>query len=189
MRIPNRAFLTSILSTLVCIGGMLVQASAATGEKRSIDILFHDGHSQNIALEDLSRIDFRSGLTVVFKNGRQQSFPLSDISRIEFNSESSEPQFGRNYFLGKWEVGVGPGGGKFFITLEPNGQAKKTIGSTHGTWAFVNGEARISWDDRWHDAIRKVGSKHQKFAYEPGKDFSDPPSNVTDARNTTAEPI
>ncbi len=188
MRTPIRALLPLILVAMGCVG-VSMQSRAAAAEKKAVAILFHDGHSQNISLEDLSRIEFKSGLTLVFRDGRQQSVPLADISRIEFNAQRGESQFGRNYFLGKWEVGTGVGGSKFFIILEPNGQAKKTLGSIHGTWAFVDGEARITWDDGWHDAIRKVGSKHQKFAYEPGKTFSDSPSNVTDARNTTAEPI
>jgi hypothetical protein len=53
----------------------------------------------------------------------------------------------------------------------------------------VDGEARIAWDDGWHDAIRKVGTKHEKVAFEPGKTFSDEPSNITDAVNTSPEPI
>jgi hypothetical protein len=53
----------------------------------------------------------------------------------------------------------------------------------------VNGEARISWDDGWHDVIRKVGAKHEKVAYEPGKSYDDKPANVTEARNTQPKPI
>ena len=53
----------------------------------------------------------------------------------------------------------------------------------------MNGEARISWDDGWHDAIRKAGSKHEKVAFEPGRSFTDEPSNVTDAKNTNPQPI
>jgi hypothetical protein len=37
--------------------------------------------------------------------------------------------------------------------------------------------------------IRKVGSQHEKLAFEPGKTFSDSPSNVTAARNTELKPI
>lgn len=115
---------------------------------------------------------------------------IANVARIEFSSEAKELPFGRNRFVGKWEVGVGAfGAGHFFITLEPNGEARKTLGSSHGTWAVVDGEARINWDDGWHDAIRKVGSKYEKRAYEHGKTFSDEPSNVTEAKNTTAEPI
>jgi hypothetical protein len=91
--------------------------------------------------------------------------------------------------VGKWKVGVGSGGATFFITLDRNGQAKKSMGASHGTWEVVNGEARISWDDGWHDIIRKVGDKHEKVAFEPGKSFDAEPSNVTNATNTTAQPI
>jgi hypothetical protein len=53
----------------------------------------------------------------------------------------------------------------------------------------VDGEARIAWDDGWHDLIRKVGTKHEKVAFEPGKAFSEEPNNVTAAVNTSPEPI
>jgi hypothetical protein len=85
---------------------------------------------------------------------------------------------------------VGDGsGGSFTINLQENGEAIKSFGARHGTWTYVNGEARISWDDGWHDAIRKAGSKHEKFAYSPGTSFSDTPANVTEARNTNPQPI
>jgi hypothetical protein len=74
------------------------------------------------------------------------------------------------------------------VTLKENDEATKSIGAAHGTWVYVDGEARITWDDGWHDAIRKVGSKHEKFAYAPGKSFSDNPTNVTEARNTSPQP-
>src|SRR5690349_19861058 len=103
MRTPIRALLSLILATLACVG-VSTRASAAAAERKSVAILFHDGHSQKIALEDLSRLEFKSGVTLVFKDGHEQSVPLADISRIEFNSDRGESQFGRNYFLGKWEV-------------------------------------------------------------------------------------
>ena len=90
----------------------------------------------------------------------------------------------KRHFVGKWLVGQG-NGDSFYISLEENGEAAKSIGAAHGTWVYVDGEARITWDDGWHDAIRKVGSKHEKFAYAPGKSFSDNPTNVTEARNTS----
>ena len=49
--------------------------------------------------------------------------------------------------------------------------------------------ARITWDDGWHDAIRKRGSGHEKAAFEPGKTFDDSPSNVTVARSTEHKEI
>jgi hypothetical protein len=95
---------------------------------------------------------------------------------------------GRAHFIGKWEVGQG-NGSTFFITLEAEGSAKKSIGEAHGTWTLVDGEAHIAWDDGWHDIIRKVGSKHEKVAFEPGKSFTDSPSNVTAAQKTQGETI
>lgn len=162
--------------------------SARSPEQTSLAITFNDGHHQNLSLDEVSRIEFKSGPVVIFKDGHQQK--MINVTRIEFSSQTKDLPFGRNRFVGKWEVGVGAfGAGHFFITLQPNGEARKTLGSSHGTWAVVDGEARINWDDGWHDAIRKVGSKYEKRAFEHGKTFSDEPSNVTDAKNTTAEPI
>jgi len=142
-------------------------------------------------------LDGQSSIVIIFKDGHQQSFSMLEISRIEFQAVAassaavaSTPAIvpGRDHFLGKWEVGQGDGS-HFFITLSADGVAEKTIGARHGTWVVVDQEARISWDDGWHDAIRKVGTKHEKFAYEPGKSFSDTPDNVTDARITSPKPI
>jgi hypothetical protein len=126
-------------------------------------------------------------IVIVFKDGHQQTFRLADIARIEFNSPAeSGSTMERGHFMGKWKVGDGAGG-TFFITLRRDGSATKTLGSSHGTWTVVNGEARISWDDGWHDAIRRVGRKYQKVAFGPRKSFSDEPSNIADAEPT--EPI
>ena len=95
---------------------------------------------------------------------------------------------GRNHFVGKWQVGEG-NGSTFYITLERDGKARKSLGPPHGTWTVVDGEARISWDDGWHDVIRKVGATHEKRAYEPGRSFDDSPSNLTAAKNLEARPI
>jgi len=141
--------------------------------------------------------DDHGSVVIVFKDGHRQMFPASTISAMEFRSAAgvttpiSIPEIvvpGRGRFLGKWLVGEG-NGDTFYITLEENGEASKSIGSAHGTWTYVDGEARVSWDDGWHDAIRKVGSKYQKYAYGPGKSFSDTPDNVTEASNTTPKPI
>ena len=186
----NMRKLTTILSGVLFIATLpgAAQSPQAT-EPGSMTIVFNNGRSQNISLDDVARIELKSGPVMVFKDGRQQKLSAG-VARIEFSSLTKDMPFGRNRFVGKWEVGVGAfGAGHFFITLEPNGEARKTLGSSHGTWAVVDGEARINWDDGWHDAIRKVGSKYEKRAYEHGKTFSDEPSNVTDAKNTTAEPI
>jgi hypothetical protein len=53
----------------------------------------------------------------------------------------------------------------------------------------VNGEARVTWNDGAQDAIRKTGTRDQKFAYRSGKSFTDEPDNVTEAHNTSPRPI
>jgi hypothetical protein len=134
-------------------------------------------------------------LVITFKDGHQQTLPTSDIAHIEFKTSGKTtpvampftPSSGSSgHFLGKWRVGNGMGG-TFLITLERNGQATKTIGENHGTWRVENGEAHISWDDGWHDSIRKTGSKYEKAAYGPGKSFSDKPDNVAEA--SSLDPI
>ena len=125
--------------------------------------------------------DDRNSIVIVFTDGSRQSFPLADIARIEFSASArGATTTRRGGFSGEWKVGDGAGG-TFVITLKPDGAAEKSMGSRHGTWTVVNGEARIGWDDGWHDAIRKVGRKYQKVAFSPGKSFSDDPSNVAEA--------
>jgi hypothetical protein len=132
-------------------------------------------------------------LVIVFKDGHRQSFNLADIDRVEFpasdlagSANSSGPS--RGHFLGKWEVGDGSGS-NFYITLREDGDAMRSMGDMHGKWVYVNGEAQVTWDDGPEDAIRRVGSQYQKFAYKAGKSFTDVPDNVTSARNTTPKPI
>jgi hypothetical protein len=160
--------------------------SAQTSD-RSLVITLSDGRRQSFALSEVLRIEFKDGATLVLKDGHQKAFKVGEITRIEL-SPVRESQFGRNHFLGKWEVGNGAGS-NLFITLESNGEAQKTLGASHGTWVVVDGEARISWDDGWHDVIRKAGTKHEKVAFAPGKSFSDDPDNLTNAKNTNPEPL
>lgn len=180
---------------LVSILGILALALSLAGAARAADsansivIVFKDGHRESFAAADVARIEFKPPAMIVFKDGHQQKISAEDVARIEFETPAQLASVpGRGHFVGKWEVGQG-NGQKFRITLEPDGEARKSIGASHGTWIFVDGEARIAWDDGWHDAIRKVGTKHEKFAYEPGKSFSDKPSNVTEAVNTEPRPI
>lgn len=128
-----------------------------------------------------------NSLVIVFKDGHQQTIPMADVARIEFAMPpTSASELWPAHFAGKWRVGDGTGG-TFLITLFRNGQAKKSVGAGHGTWTTVAGEARISWDDGWHDVIRKAGDGYEKAAYEPGRSLSDDPSNVAEAKST--EPI
>jgi hypothetical protein len=138
-------------------------------------------------------------IVIVFKDGHRQSFNLSDIVRVEFpaptaaaTATDSNPASSllpsRGRFVGKWEVGDGAGN-NFFITLQENGDAKRSLGDMHGKWVYVDGEARVTWDDGAQDAIRKVGSIYQKFAYGAGKSFTDTPDNVASAHSTIPHPI
>ena len=170
------------------IAGFAVMMYAADGN-RSVSVVMTDGHRQTYAVADVNRIEFSHGAVIVFKDGHEKSFSLAEVSRIEFSPASAaDAQFGRNHFLGKWRVGDGAGS-HFFITLDADGQARKTIGGTRGTWTLVDGEARITWSDGWHDVIRKAGSKHEKVAFAPGKKFDAEPDNITDAQNTNSEPL
>ena len=87
-------------------------------------------------------------------------------------------------FIGEWKVGLGVAGGSFTITLEKGGKATKSHGSPDGTWTVYGDEARITWNDGWHDVLRRAGNHWEKVAYAPGKSFSDQPDNVTGATRT-----
>ncbi len=119
-------------------------------------------------------------IVIVFRDGHQQSFRLAEIARIEFNSLVERASASQAHFLGQWRVGDGMGG-TFVITLKPEGVAHKTLGSGGGMWTVVNGEARIAWDDGWHDFIRKNNNKYEKAAYRPGSSLSGPPEHVAEA--------
>ena len=132
-------------------------------------------------------------MVIVFKDGHRQAINLADIERVEYPAGEVADTFGgsgpsRGRFIGKWEAGDGMGS-TFTITLREDGDAMRSIGNVHGHWVYVDGEAHITWDDGAEDAIRRVGSRYQKFAYKAGKSFSDNPDNVTNARNTTQKPI
>lgn len=146
-----------------------------------------------------SAADTTTGSVVItFKDGHQQTIPASAIAEMEFKSASGTtapieiPSIfvpGKRRFVGKWVVGDGMGN-NFDIILDEDGHARKTNGDNHGgTWVYVDGEARISWEDGWRDVIRKVGSKYQKEAHSPGSSFSDEPSNVAEAHAATPRPI
>jgi hypothetical protein len=179
-----------LLAAITSVG----QSSTSKDARGSLVMVFKDGHRQSFPIADITRIEFKAADILVLKDGRQESFRMTDVQSFEFDTSTAKTftsktfPMGRNHFVGKWKVGEG-NGSHFFITLESDGEARKTIGSSHGTWTVVDGEAHVAWDDGWHDAIRKVGTKHEKVAFEPGKSFSDEPNNVTDAVNTTAQPI
>ena len=136
-------------------------------------------------------------IVIVFKDGHHQTFNLADVARIEFPGNGgvatgdTPPPAGappRGHFLGKWEVGDGSGG-TFYITLNEDGSALRTLHRIRGHWAYVTGEARITWDDGAMDAIRRADGRDQKYAYSKGKQFTDEPDNVAEAKNTSPRPI
>jgi hypothetical protein len=182
---------------LIRLGAVLVvvlftfaaaDAKPSPDEHDSVVIVYKNGHRQSLAQESIASIDLKSG-AISFKDGHREKL-ASPIDRIEFGESGVTARMpGRGHYVGKWEVGEGNGNAKFFITLDADGSARKSIGAEHGTWTLVDGEARVSWDDGWKDVLRKVGSKHEKAAHEPGSSFDDPPSNVTAARNTNPRPI
>jgi hypothetical protein len=191
MRNTVKAFWIPAMLVLAAASSIAAAASSDEhdhAQHGSIVIVFKDGHRQNLEVADIARIDFKAPAAIVFKDGHRPTISAADIERIEFENTASGSMPSRSHFVGKWEVGVG-NGSNFYITLDEDGEARKTHGASHGTWVLVDGEARISWDDGWHDVIRKVGTKHEKLAYEPGKSFSDTPANVTAARNTEPRPI
>jgi hypothetical protein len=158
------------LAALLCLTGSLSQVAAHAASK-----------------------DTSGTIVIVFKDGHRQSFNLSDIDRVEFAGGASSasadsyrvPSRGR--FIGKWECGDGQGN-NFYITLNEDGTAFRSIGDVRGHWEYVDGEARVTWEDGRKDAIRKSGPQYFKFAYGEGKSFTDDPDNVAHARNTAAGP-
>lgn len=141
--------------------------------------------------------DAANSIVIVFKDGHRQSFNLADIARVEFAGvsetiagSSGADQAARGQFIGRWVVGVDDNSDDtFVITLREDGSATRSFHELQGKWVYVNGEAQVTWDDGAQDAIRKVGSGFQKYAYRAGKSFTDTPDNVTKARNTTPKPI
>ena len=160
------------LAALLCLTGSLSQVAASAAPKAA-----------------------PGAIVIVFKDGHRQTFNLSDIDRVEFAGTSSAPADSynsripsRGRFIGKWECGDGQGN-NFYITLNEDGTAFRSIGDVRGHWEYVDGEARVTWDDGRKDAIRKYGPQFLKFAYVEGKSFTDDPDNVAHARNTTHDSI
>jgi hypothetical protein len=189
MRKPATVIFFAVLLVVSAIASS-GQTPASKDVRGSLVVVFKDGQSESFSMADVVRIDFGTPARIVFKDGHQQSLVLADTSRIEFGAFGAGASLmEKNHFLGKWKVGIGEGGGHFFITLKADGEATKTVSSGHGTWTVVDGEARITWDDGWRDVIRRAGTGHEKVAHEPGTTFSDPATNVADATRVDAEPI
>ncbi|MBS1803806.1 MAG: hypothetical protein JST28_10595 [Acidobacteria bacterium] len=164
---------------VVLLAGLLVACSMASGVAQNRSSRSGSGQ-----------------IVIVFKDGHRQSFNMGEISRIEFPGGEPVADAGptplgappRGHFLGKWEVGDG-NGRKFTITLNEDGSAWRSLHRIHGRWSYVNGEARVRWDDGAQDCIRRVDGQDKKAAYRAGKLFTDEPDNVTEARNTSRGPV
>jgi hypothetical protein len=178
---------------LVVAGLLLaVTASVAAQSKssNSVTIIYRDHHQQTVSSADISRIDFRNDVLVLNRNGHEEKIPLNNVSNLEVHEAPADGMSARSHYVGKWRVGMDTGTSRSFeITLDRNGQARKTLGGPHGTWTFVDGGAQIAWEDGWHDMIIKVGDKYEKRAFEPGKPFSAAPSNVTEAKRANDQSI
>lgn len=159
------------LAVILCVAVSSALAAPARSNSAKVVIVFKDGHRQVFNLTDVDRIEFPAGAPVA-----------TEVAP----ANPGIPARGR--FLGKWVVGDG-NGNDFYITLKENGEAWRSLGNMRGHWAYVDGEARITWDDGAQDAIRKAGAQFQKFAYRSGKSFTDAPDNVTNARNTNPQSI
>jgi hypothetical protein len=110
-------------------------------------------------------------------------FAISAASLLAGQSSKPNSTSAAN-FIGEWKVGLGVAGESFTITLEKGGKATKSHGSPDGTWTVYGDEARITWNDGWHDVLRRAGNRWEKVAYAPGKSFSDQPDNITGATRT-----
>lgn len=152
------------LARVVCALGMLVLCAYGANPKPQTD-----------------KQDDQTSIVITFKDGHKESYLMADVAKVEYR-DAGEATLGQEYFLGRWEAGTGSADGTFFITLESNGEASKTLGASHGIWTIADDEARITWDDGWLDAIRLISKKkYEKIAFAPGTSFSDEPENVTDA--------
>jgi hypothetical protein len=140
----------SILSRVFCVAAAAILAVSVAGAK------------PGAAAEDS-----QGALVIVFKNGLQQTFPLQEVLRIEFSAPAPGASIrGRGRCQGQWKVGDGIGG-TFLVTLKPDGAASKTLGSSHGTWTVVDGEARIRlgrWLARCHTQGRRQVPEGGLFA-------------------------
>src|SRR5215470_17288474 len=127
-----------ILLGIACMASAVAwaQTSGSKSSGNSFTIIFKDGHQK--AYADVTRIDFKNpDAMVLTRGGREERLSLAEVSRIDFGP-SATFQLGRNHFVGKWKVGTG-GGDDLFITLDRSGEARKSMGATHGSWEVVNG--------------------------------------------------
>jgi serine/threonine protein kinase len=98
--------------------------------------------------------------------------PSPDISQAKASPAPEE-----KFFLGKWDCTGG-----FVITLNADYTALKTTSRPRGHWQYVNGEARITWEDGIHNTIRRDGDGFQKLFWKAGVSPESPPQHSRPAR-------
>ena len=63
-------------------------SNSSSKSRRSVTVVFEDGHRQSFPLADIARIEFKDPAEIVFKDGHQQSLALSEFARLEFSSSA-----------------------------------------------------------------------------------------------------
>jgi hypothetical protein len=108
------------------------------------------------------------------------------IARYFFERDTSvrELKEATGFFVGRWRVGIKHRSNRpYFIELHEGHRALRRSADraeeAAGSWKYFNGEAVISWEDGWTDALRctcqgeviKIGV-HRSKPHEP--DYAEP---------------
>jgi hypothetical protein len=92
---------------------------------------------------EIASINPKAPAAVVYTDGHPERLAAAEIARIACGSPEVQMTPGlAAQFVRECEVGEGKGGCGFFIALDADGTARKTLGSP-GPWSM----ARISWED------------------------------------------
>ena len=177
MRGLNRIAVSGLL--LFPLAGAIAKPAPSPADDRdSVVIVYKNGHRQSLAAAEIARVELKAPATIVYKDGHREKIS-SEIDRIEFGSPEVGMTPGRGHFVGKWEVGQGGNAGNFFITLDEDGSARKSIGASHGTWTVVDegGSHQLGLMAGTTPSGKSV-QRTEKRAYEPGKSFDEEPSNA-----------
>ncbi len=87
----------------------------------------------------------------------------------------------RGEFIGTWTM-RGSEGEDFQAILNADGTSTSDWGPGEtGTWQVIDGKAYVTWTDGWKEIIERDGAGYRKYGFEPGKDFTDQPSNESEA--------
>jgi hypothetical protein len=125
----HRLIKVSAVSGMLLLACVAFAKPALDDQRDNVVIVYKDGHRQSLAMAEIARIDLKPSAQITYKDGHKEK-PTADIDHLEFGATEIGTLPGRAHFIGKWEVGEGSGNAKFFITLESDGQAKKTHGAS-----------------------------------------------------------